>query len=72
MLNIKNMSDVDKLFNFMLDLELWAQTELRRKPVRDLPAAIAVTNGLVDFRFVNACPSKYKKSKDGKKGNSYY
>lgn len=28
MLDIKNMSDEDKLFNFMLGLQSWAQTEL--------------------------------------------
>ena len=30
MLDIKNMSDDDKLFNFMCGLQGWAQTELRR------------------------------------------
>lgn len=65
MLDIKNMADEDKLFNFILGLQPWAQTELRRQVVRDLPAA----NGLVDFRFVNASLSESKKSKDCKKGN---
>ena len=31
MLNIKNMSEEDKLFNFMLGLQGWAQPELRSK-----------------------------------------
>lgn len=38
MLDIKNMSDEDKLFNFISGLQPWAQTELRRQVVRDLPS----------------------------------
>ena len=30
MLDIKNMSDEDKLFNFMSELQGWAQMEFRR------------------------------------------
>ncbi|RVW81216.1 RNA-directed DNA polymerase-like [Vitis vinifera] len=40
MLDIKNMSDEDKLFNFMSRLQGWAQTELRRQEIRDLPVAM--------------------------------
>ena len=69
MLDIKNMADEDKLFNFISGLQPWAQTELRRQAARDLPAAIAAADGLVDFRFVNAS-SESKKSKKGKKGQS--
>lgn len=49
MLDIKNMADEDKRFNFISGLQPWAQTELRRQAVRDLPAAIAVFDDLVDF-----------------------
>ena len=34
-LDIKDMSEVDKLFNFMSGLQGWAQTELRRQGVQD-------------------------------------
>ena len=33
-LDIKDMSEVDKLFNFMFGLQEWAQTELRRQGVQ--------------------------------------
>lgn len=49
MLDIKSMADEDKRFNFISGLQLWEQTELWRQAVRDLPAAIAVFDDLVDF-----------------------
>ena len=42
--DIKDMSQVDKLFNFMFELQGWAQTELRRQGFQDLPSAIAATD----------------------------
>ena len=50
MLDIKNMSEEDKLFNFMSGLQGWAQTELRRQRVRDLPAAMTAADCLVDYK----------------------
>ena len=50
MLDIKNMSKEDKLFNFVFGLQAWAQTELKRHGVKDLPAAMAATNCLVDYK----------------------
>ena len=38
-LDIKDMSEVDKLFNLMFGLQGWAQIELRRQGVQDLPSA---------------------------------
>ena len=52
MLNIRNMFDEDELFNFISGLQGWAQTELRRQEVRDLPAVMAITDCLVDFKMV--------------------
>ena len=49
-LDIKDMSEVDKLFNFMSGLQGWAQTELRRQGVQDLPSAMAAANCLVDYK----------------------
>ena len=51
MLDIKNMSEKDKFFNFMSGLQWWAQTELRRQGVRDLPTIIATANCLVDYKM---------------------
>lgn len=36
MLDISNMSEEDKLFNYMSGLQPWAQTELRRQVVKDV------------------------------------
>ncbi|KAF3658670.1 putative RNA-binding protein 8A-like [Capsicum annuum] len=49
MLDIQNMSDEDKLHNFISGMQAWAQNELRRQNVKDLPSAIAVVESLVDF-----------------------
>lgn len=50
LLDIKNMSDDDKLFNFLAGLKPWAQAELRRQAVKDLPTAVAAADSLVDFK----------------------
>ena len=51
MLDIQNMSDDDKLFNFICSLQGWAQIELRRQGVQDLLAIMAKTNCLVDYKM---------------------
>ena len=48
MLDIRNMSDEDKLFSFISGLQGWAQTELRRQGVRDLSAA---ADYLVEYKM---------------------
>ncbi|KAG6478499.1 hypothetical protein ZIOFF_061942 [Zingiber officinale] len=50
-LDIQNMSEEDKLYNFLYGLQPWAQVELRRQNVRDLPSAIAAADALVDLRM---------------------
>ncbi|KAK4382000.1 RNA-directed DNA polymerase [Sesamum angolense] len=55
------MSEEDKVFNFRSGLQTWAQTELRRQGVKDLPSAIAASNRLVDFRVANSCDLEKKK-----------
>ena len=52
MLDIKNMSEEDKLFNFVYGLQAWAQTELRRQGVKDLPATMATADCLVDYKLL--------------------
>jgi len=64
-LDIENMLEEDKLFNFMSGLQPWAQAELRRQNVKDLPSAIAAADSLVDFKTVTqdgsaVVPSKFK------------
>ncbi|KAK4383420.1 hypothetical protein Sango_2777800 [Sesamum angolense] len=49
----------------------WAQTELRRQGVKDLPSVIAVADRLVDFRVANSSDLEKKKKDSGKeKGKS--
>jgi hypothetical protein len=49
-LDIENMSEEDRLFNFMSGLQPWAQAELRRQNVKDLSSAIAAADNLVDYK----------------------
>ena len=51
MLDIRNMYEEHELFNFMLRLYGWAYTELRRQKVRDLLAALAIADCLVDYKM---------------------
>ena len=71
MLNIRNMSKEDKLFNFISELQGWAQTELRRQGVRDLPIAMVATDFLVDYKMVCAIDTMKKtKPYGGKKSKA--
>ncbi|GFS34431.1 hypothetical protein Acr_00g0034000 [Actinidia rufa] len=42
LLDIRDMSEEDKLFNFMVGLQNWAQLELRRLGLKDLSSAIVL------------------------------
>ena len=53
MLDIKNMSEEDKLFNFVSGLQPWAQLELKRQVVHNLHAAMSAVDALVDYKFNN-------------------
>lgn len=70
MLDIKNMSEEDRLFNFISGLQPWAQTELRRQGVCDLTGAMAAADCLVDYKLDgNARTSKASRfEKDKGKG----
>ena len=67
MLKIRNMSDEDKLFNFVSRLQGWAQKELQRQGVRDLPVVMATTYCLVDLKMVGAIDNMQKNKPDGGK-----
>ncbi|XP_047335399.1 uncharacterized protein LOC124938921 [Impatiens glandulifera] len=69
LLDIRDMSEQDKLFNFLTGLQPWAQTELRRLDVNDLPSAIAGADRLADYKTigsVSAEPSKPSARDKGK------
>lgn len=46
MLHIKDMVEIDRLFNFLSGFQPWTQLELRQQGVKDLPAALVATDGL--------------------------
>ncbi|KAL0336608.1 UNVERIFIED_CONTAM: hypothetical protein Sradi_4872700 [Sesamum radiatum] len=66
MLDVRDMPEEDKLFNFLLGLQTWAQTELRRQGVKDLSSAIATADRLVDFRVAHSSDLEKKKKDSGK------
>ncbi|KAL0454956.1 UNVERIFIED_CONTAM: hypothetical protein Slati_0834800 [Sesamum latifolium] len=49
MLNIRDMSEKDKLFTFMEGLKPWARVELQRQQVTDLGSAMTAAERLTDF-----------------------
>ncbi|KAL0297773.1 UNVERIFIED_CONTAM: hypothetical protein Sradi_6829400 [Sesamum radiatum] len=53
MLDIRGMSEKDKLFTFMEGLKSWARLELQRQRVIDLGSAMAVAKRLIDFNSEN-------------------
>jgi len=67
MLDISNMSEEDKLFNFMSGLKPWAQVELQRQGVKDIQGAIAAADSLVDYNF---SPTSGSNSRDQEVGKS--
>ena len=67
MLDSKNMSEEDKLFNFVSRLQAWAQTELRRQGVKDLPAVMAAADCLVDYKLLGATVAGQKPKINGSK-----
>ncbi|RVW16967.1 hypothetical protein CK203_070736 [Vitis vinifera] len=50
MLEIPNMTKEELLFNFMDNLQGWAEQELRRRGVQDLATAMAVAESLTDYK----------------------
>ncbi|KAL0413699.1 UNVERIFIED_CONTAM: hypothetical protein Sradi_1571600 [Sesamum radiatum] len=49
MLDIRDMSEKDKLFTFMEGLKPWARLELQRQRVTDLGSAMTAAERLTDF-----------------------
>ena len=50
MLEILNMIEEELLFNFMDNLQGWAEQELRCQGVQDLATAMAVVESLTDYK----------------------
>ena len=67
MLDIRNMSDEDKLFKFISGLQGWAQTELKRQGVRDLLAVMVAADCLVDYKMGSTIDTTSKSKTDGGK-----
>lgn len=72
MLEVRDMSEEDKLFNFLAGMQPWAQAELRRQGVKDLPSAIAAADRLVDFKTIGASTSEPKRNVGKDKGKSKF
>ena len=68
-LDIKDMSEVDKLLNFMSELQGWAQTELRRQGVQYLPSAMATADCLSDYRVTSSSTPTQKGKGHNKESN---
>ncbi|KAL0287722.1 UNVERIFIED_CONTAM: hypothetical protein Sangu_2680600 [Sesamum angustifolium] len=66
MLDVRDMSEEDRLFNFIACSRPWAQTELRRQGIKDLPTAIAVADRLGDYKVPNEPEQRSDDSGDGK------
>ena len=64
MLEIPNMAEEELLFNFIDNLQSWAEQELRRRGVQDLATTMVVAKSLVDYRRGDS-----SKSKSPSKGN---
>ncbi|XP_047335782.1 uncharacterized protein LOC124939344 [Impatiens glandulifera] len=70
MLDVKDMSEEDKLFNFLSGLQPWAQTELRRQDVKNLPSVVAAADRLVDFKAIGGANPDAKKHTQRDKGKA--
>ncbi|KAF2302932.1 hypothetical protein GH714_011258 [Hevea brasiliensis] len=61
MLNIKDMTGTDRLFNFLKGLKPWARNELMRQNVKELKTALAIAESLDDY-FTNTSKRKFDSS----------
>ena len=58
MLEAPDMNEKELLFNFMENLQGWAEQELRRRGVQDLATVMAVAESLMDFRRGDSSQTK--------------
>ena len=69
MLDVKEMSEEDRLYTFIRGLQPWAQTELRRQNVQTVSQALAAAEKLIDFKSMESNDKKKEKGKDLKGGS---
>ena len=62
MLNIKDMSEEDKLYYFLKELKPWARTKLQRQRVQDLATAQITVERLIDYATKFTQPKKAQPS----------
>lgn len=60
------MSECDKLYNIVNELEPWAQMELKKQKVQNLQVALGAANALVELRVVAGHGGDDRVSKDNK------
>lgn len=53
MLNVKNMSKDNKMFNFIFGLQGWAQIEFWMKVLCDLSTVMITIDCLLDYKLIN-------------------
>ena len=51
LLAINDMSEEDRLSNFLTELRPWVQIEVRREWAKDLPTTIAYAEASVDYQI---------------------
>lgn len=64
------MLEEEKLYNFTMGLQSWAQIELRRQKGKDLHSTMDVANGLIDFKTASSSNDRHKKKEKSKKKES--
>ncbi|GFZ03394.1 hypothetical protein Acr_16g0000180 [Actinidia rufa] len=62
LLDIRDMSEEDKLFNFMIGVQNWAQLELCCMGIKDFSAAITAVDSLVEYKLGNPSTSESRKT----------
>ena len=62
MLDIKDMSEEDKLFYFLEGLKPWARTELQWQRVQDLATTQTATEHPIDYAIESTQPNKAQPS----------
>lgn len=71
LLDVRDMSEEDNKFNFLVGLQLWAQVDLRRQGIKDLLSAIVDVDHLIDYRVVGGSyPDRMKKDAGKDKGKT--
>ncbi|KAJ7978484.1 Retrotransposon protein, putative, Ty3-gypsy subclass [Quillaja saponaria] len=71
MLDIRDMSEKDKMFYFLEGLKPWARAELQRQRVQDLATAQAAAERLTDYALESSASKKPQQSSSGGNGGQF-